>query len=377
MQQLFNLYLKNRKLAGLEIVNETKFLKIVQFWFGYFELIDDFISQNNKDFALLNNPIINKSILYSFDVLEKKNNSYIPNVNKVKQSILGNFSFGKKGILPGGLSNSISEKIQFKLLYYKLDKLHIEINQNFKINFYNDCLNHFDHQIVDLFKLIIPEIFFSYEFKSTFKLPTNLKGSPLSFLDFNYNYIKLLLQPINIEITGIQHGGYYGEWTDNPYEVYEKSISDIYYGWGFFDRNIVQNRFKKKLYKFRKSEGIFWFGRHSGYLPKRIKFGNNYCLHNYDVNHIEFFNSFFEKFSFKFLPHPSTNPSIYSKIISNTNFVYTSNSIQYVANAKLIVFDCLSHTLMYYCLYNKLPFIIVLDKWPITGLSISALEFYN
>ena len=32
---------------------------------------------------------------------------------------------------------------------------------------------------------------------------------------------------------------------------------------------------------------------------------------------------------------------------------------------------------MYFCLYNRIPFIIVLEKWPINELSFSAMEFYS
>ena len=32
---------------------------------------------------------------------------------------------------------------------------------------------------------------------------------------------------------------------------------------------------------------------------------------------------------------------------------------------------------MYYCLFNRIPFIIVLDQWPLKGLSASAMGFYE
>jgi hypothetical protein len=377
MIQLFKLYLKNRSVSGVEIVNETKFVQVVQFWFEYLCFTYDFILHKNKDITLLNNPLISKSILYSLDVLEKNENLYCPHENKIKQAIIGLFSFGDKGYMPGGISNQYIDKIQFKLLYNKLAVLKIEINHTFKTNFFNECMIHFDYQTVKLLKEIVPDIFFSSGLTSTKSLPYVLKGSPLCFLDFHYNYIKLLLQPRNIEIIGVQHGGYYGEWIDNPYEKFEKNISDFYYGWGFFNKNIVQNRFKKIPKKIGEREGVFWFGRQTGYVSKSLNFGNYYGNHNQDVNHIDFFYTFFKNHCFKFLPHPNTNPPIYKKVIDKSKYIYARDSIQYVANAKLIVFDCLSHTLMYYCLYNKIPFIIVIDKWPITGLSSSAVEFYD
>lgn len=233
MIQLFKLYLKNRSVSGVEIVNETKFVQVVQFWFEYLCFTYDFILHKNKDITLLNNPLISKSILYSLDVLEKNENLYCPHENKIKQAIIGLFSFGDKGYMPGGISNQYIDKIQFKLLYNKLAVLKIEINHTFKTNFFNECMIHFDYQTVKLLKEIVPDIFFSSGLTSTKSLPYVLKGSPLCFLDFHYNYIKLLLQPRNIEIIGVQHGGYYGEWIDNPYEKFKKILVIFIMGGGF------------------------------------------------------------------------------------------------------------------------------------------------
>lgn len=377
INNFFPLYIKIREASGIKLVNETKFVQVVQFWFDYLNYINDFILHKNKDIDLLNNSLIRKSILYALDILEEKENISIPNENELKQIIIGSFSFGKTGYLPAGVSNRISDKIKFKLLLNKISSLKIKIDQDFKKAFYDACSIHFDLKTVKVLEQIVPDIFFSTGLASSTGLPCILKGSPLSFFDYHYNYLKLLLQSIEIKIVGVQHGGVYGEWKDNPYEKFEEKISDTYYGWGFFDNNIVQNRFKKNLKQVGDRDCIFWFGRNDFYVSKNVDFGNEYGEHNQDVNHIEFFYNFFKKLDFKFLPHPRLSHLIYKKIIEESRYVYTNDSIQFIANAKLIIFDCLSHTLMYYCLFNKIPFVIVIDKWPITGLSSSAMEFYN
>ena len=377
MIQFYTIYLKTRSLSGVKLVNENKFIQVIQFWFDNLNLINDFIVHKNKDITLLKNPLIRKSILYALDVLEENKNLSYQHENKIKQAILGSFSFGSKGFLPGGVSNIFVDKFQFKLLYNKLAGLKIKINIDFKKTFFNECMINFDPKTLILLKGLVPDIFFSTGLISNGNLPYKLKGSPLSFFDFHYNYLKLLLQHRDVELIGVQHGGYYGEWKDNPYEKFEKNISNVYYGWGFFNQNVVQNRFKRNSKQVGKKEGVFWFGRHHGYVPQSLYFGNQYAIHNLEVNHIAFFYTFFKNHEVKFLPHPSKNPPIYQQVIDKSNYVYVSDSIKYVANAKLIVFDCLSHTLMYYCLFNKIPFVIVVDKWPITGLSPSALEFYD
>ena len=377
MNTFFTLYLKNRSVSSVTLINETKFVQVVEFWFDYFDFINDFILHKNKDIALLNNPLVSKSILYAFDVLEENKILIRPKQNVIKHAIIGSFCFGKIGHLPGGVSHRIGDNIQFRSLYHKLACLEIDINLEFKKNFFKDCMIHFDSKTIEILAEIVPDIFFSSGLTTNGSLPYVLKGSPLSFFDFHYNYLKLLLQHRDVELIGVQHGGYYGEWKDNPYEKFEKNISNVYYGWGFFNQNVVQNRFKRNSKQVGKKEGVFWFGRHHGYVPQSLYFGNQYAIHNLEVNHIGFFYTFFKNHEVKFLPHPSKNPPIYQQVIDKSDYVYVSDSIQYVANAKLIVFDCLSHTLMYYCLFNKIPFVIVVDKWPITGLSPSALEFYD
>lgn len=377
MDDLFKLYLKSRTVSGVKLINETKFVQVVQFWFNYLTYINDFILNKNKDIALLNNSLINKSILHAIEVLEVNENLTSQNENNFKQKLIGLFSFGKTGYLPGGVSSRIVDKIQFKLLFNKIAGLKIETNQDFKKDFFKECAIHFDLKIVKVLEQIVPDIFFSSGLASAVSLPYLLKGSPLSFLDFHYNYLKLLLQPRIVKITGVQHGGFYGEWKDNPYEKFEQTISDFYYGWGFFNHNIVQNRFKKNSKQIVKREGVFWFGRCYSYVSKNMNFKNQYEQHIQEMNHIAFFYKFFKNYNFKFLPHPSINPFIYKEVIDKSNYVYISDSIQYVSKAKLIVFDCLSHTLIYYCLFNRIPFVIVVDKWPVTDLTPGGLEFYN
>ena len=112
-------------------------------------------------------------------------------------------------------------------------------------------------------------------------------------------------------------------------------------------------------------------------MVQKVNFGNDISEHYKDTQHIQFFYDYFKEFDLKFLPHPRNSLSIYKDIIDNSINVYVKDSTSYVANAKLIVFDCLSHTLMYYCLFNRIPFVIVLNQWPLKGLSVSGNEFYE
>lgn len=370
-------YLETRKSSSLNLVNETKFLHVITLWFNYFDYTLDFIHNNDKDIFLLNNDLIKKSILHSFDVYDNQG-CYRSTENKgFFNNFLSFFLFGKKGYLPSGVSTKIIHKIKFKLLLYRVEKLGINVNYELKNAYFEECNKRFDQQTISVLRDIIPDVFFASGLISYFNLPYTLIGSPLSFLDFNYSYLKLLLQSKKVNIIGIQHGGAYGEWENNPYENYEKKISDSYYGWGLFEQNIIQNRFKRNKVIDAKQKGIFWFGRIESYLPIKVNFGNEIFEHYKDIQHIEFFYNYFKEFDLNFLPHPRKSLPIYKDIINNSINVFVKDSMSYVANAKLVVFDCLSHTLMYYCLFNRIPFIIVLDQWPCKGLSVSGNEFYE
>lgn len=369
-------YLKIRKSSSINLVNETKFLHVVTFWFNYFNFTNDFFIGQNKDIDLLNNDLVRKSIFHFLDVFDKKCDIKTDGNTTLSNKIAACFLFGKKGYLPSGVSVKLSDKIKFKLLFYKVNILKIKIDSKFKNDYFEECYSSFDKETVTILKLIIPDVFFASGLMSNTNLPNILKGSPLCFFDFNYNYLKLLLQPKKVQIIGFQHGGVYGEWQNNPYEIYEKSVSDFYYGWGFFENNVVQNRFKKLKNVFPEKEGLFWFGRDECYLPTTVDFGNSILSHFKEVNHIEFFYDFFKKFNFKFLPHPRNGSDVYEKILDQTFYDSTDDSANYVLNAKLVLFDCLSHTLLYHCLFNEIPFLIFLDKWP-TELSERASDFYT
>jgi hypothetical protein len=370
-------YLFLRRDFKIHLVNESKIIEVVALWFDYFNYTLDFIHNNQKDVSLLNSVLIKKSILYSFDIFEDDFTFQNNKNNCLLKDLLSYFLFAKVGYLPAGLGDKKLEKLKFKLLSYKIENLKIVVNSEFKFAYFEYCNKIFDQKIISVLREIIPDSFFATRLIKDYNLPYILKGSPLSFLDFNYNYVKLLLQPKNVKIIGIQHGGVYGEWNNNPFEDYEKRISDSYFGWGLSQHNIIQNRFKKKKISSLEQTGVFWFGRNKYYVPQAVDFGNVLFENLANVNHIKYFYDFFQDFNVQLLPHPRLSNPIYRQIFDPEKIISTVDSISHVSNARLIIFDCISHTLMYYCLFNKIPFVIVVDKWPIIGLSSSAVKFYE
>lgn len=370
-------YLSLRKEFKIHSVNESKIIEVVAFWFDYFNYTLDFILNNKKDICLLKDDLIKKSILYSFDVLEDNFSFQSTKKHSLLKKSICYLLFGKVGYLPAGFSEKKIEKLKFKLLYFKIENLKIEVNSEFKFAYFEYCKKICDQKTVSILREIIPDIFFATRLIKDYNLPFILKGSPLSFFDFNYNYLKLLLQPKKIKIIGIQHGGVYGEWNCNPFENYEKRISDSYFGWGLSENNIIQNRFKKNYISKLKQTGVFWFGRNKYYVPQVVDFGNLLFENLNNVNHIQFFYDSFQEFNVKLLPHPRLSHPIYRHIFDDEKIISTVDSISYVSNARLIIFDCLSHTLMYYCLFNKIPFVIVVDIWPVKGLSPNGIKFYE
>ena len=387
---LYNIYVSVRNNNEISFVNDEKLLKIITFWINYF----CFACQNMKRLELnLNNwdlSAIKKSILYAENIYNKTSENNL--IKKEKKRIKILFYFinlifplnTNKGILPGGLSGSILDFINFYVLLQKIRKAKIIIDTKFKKQFLEEANKYLDNYEYNMLLALLPEVFFSRGLSKHYHFPNNLIGSPNSFLDNNYNYIKLLLGNRKVSIIGIQHGGGYGEWDYNPYEKYEQSISEIYYGWGLAKNNILQNRYHNSIKKGdRRDNKIYWIGRDGTLFNGTECFSfDSYTNHLNDVSHIAYFANIFDKYDIIFCPHPRNGNSIYKHIaLFNKDEQLKTNkngkTDNIIRNCKLVIFDCLSHTLMYECIYFEIPFVIFLNEFPVDGLSEKALSFFN
>jgi hypothetical protein len=374
MNQNFNIYVNCRKKHGIYLFNEVILIKVVSIWFRYFEYVIDIYEKNSFEFSNLLNDNVKKSI---FNALEKKSK-----INHKENKLKNFFSLflyilfvREKGVISGG-SRSKFNTLNFFLLNCKLKNTDIQLNNDFKDDFLIECQKYYSKEMAEIVREIIPNEFFSESFSENISLPKYIIGSPVSFLDFNGIYLRLLLQPFKLKLVGFQHGGAYGEWMNNEIESFEKSVCNEYYGWGLMDLNIIQNKYKR-YQRNNNGNSIFWIGRDLVYASEKTNFHSEMNEHFLEFDHINFFRQKLIKFSILFMPHPRSGVHKYSSFFSNDEVIKFENTEYGIARfGKLVIFDCLSHSLLYFCIYNKIPFIILLKFIPLNHLTIKAKKFY-
>lgn len=384
---LFEIYSTIRKQEDLAFLNEDKLLLVIQYWFNHFIFMIHNINKNNLSVSEDDVAALQRSILYApYIGVDYSEKSFFKKPKKIISylSFIINFLFiskfynAKVGILPGGLSGSFADRQKYRLFLLKMQYAKVSINYEFKAQFIKQASLVLENDQTNLLLKLIPELFFATGLKEKYRLPLEYKGALNCFLDNNYNYFKILLYEKKVHLTGIQHGGCYGEWMINPFEKFELEISDIFYGWGLSTNNISQNRFPVLLNNEAiKKDRIYWIGRDKCRFEgiNSLSF-EGYEDHINEVSHIRFYRKLFDNYEIAFLKHPRNSHSIYKDIFPSKNNQNT-NSETLISNAKLVIFDSMCHTLMYYCIFFEIPFVILLNKFPVNGLSEKALEFYS
>ncbi len=375
MNNLIDIYKSCRKENNIWLVNEIYFLKVVEFWFRYFEYVIDIYEEEGIEITNLLNPNLKKSIFNAFDSNKLFHKEKKSKIEKIFKLILFNLYKTRNGFIYGG-SRSKIQSLNCYLLKNRLESVKVNINLNFKNEFLLESGKYHSSIKVQLIDQIIPFEFFAESLNKKIHLPTNILGSALTFLDFNGVYLKLLLQPNLIKIIGFQHGGAYGEWRVNEIETFEKSISNEYFGWGLMNQNIVQHRYKK-YNRGKKANLILWIGRDKFRYSNNTKFHLEMGKHFLEFEHIKFFKDKLKEFPILFLPHPRGEVSYYNSIFNNIDIIKFQDTEKNIAKfANLVIFDCLSHSLIYFCIHNKIPFIILLKEIPLKNLTKKACDFY-
>lgn len=273
--------------------------------------------------------------------------------------------FTNKIYLPG--SNHITNKIKFIIsqfaIIYLIDSIKINYDAlaRFKKSIHNLNLNKLDKKL--LIDLLPTEFFIEKKILSK-NLSLNLIGSPISLRD--KQLIKLLAYDRNINLIGIQHGCNYGLYKINNIEKFERLISDRYLYWLISNNNVKISRYKNCTNNsiFNKSE-IYWIGRPviSKYFSEQIPVLNS-LRKNTNLKNINFIYSNIKDINFKLIPHIHKNSSIfYSDIEKKYLFRPNIRLETYLKkNAKILIFDVINSSLIYFAIASSIPFLVVCDK---------------
>ena len=370
IEDIFKLYVNGLSLFNLKHRNESKILVFFRYWLIYFEyLIQNDTEINNKT---LSNNLTLYQIKYN-NALHRENLR-----NKILKNILKHLSlikFFNVGILPGGRSDKKLSRLSNLFLSAELLNTKYEINTDFKEYFFLKAKNILNEKEYDFLLMLIPQILFSklnnYYFDT---LPTIFRGSPACLMTDNYLYLPILFHNKEVKIIGIQHGGGYSEWRNRTSENMEKSISDIFYSWSFGEPLITQNRFKINYKSKRKH--ITWIGREIVSWKNTHNFIDDAEEHFKNFKHLKYFINKLNFFKIVFLPHPNNKNYEYNNLFINFNNINLDKD-EIIQNSKIVIFDCLSHTLLFRCLLSNIPFIILLDELPFLDLTNNSLVFYK
>ena len=283
--------------------------------------------------------------------LQKKNKKPKENFKRKIISLFSFFNFLSHGTLPGGQKNNPSffDRVLTIFLYSILKKKKVSINESLKKTFFLNITSLLDSETHKTLCNLMPDFFFSNIIRSN--LPTQYSGSMAVAFDAPFN--KIFFQDPPPHIIGYIHGGFYGEFLNNRFETLEKIITDVYFGWGLEDKNIVQNRFAIKKPSSKEIKKLFLVGSApTNELTKSYFLGLEEI--SYDADN--FSNNFLsENIEINYLIHPS----------NNTNNKISFNDLENSqVNNGLFIFDRPGHTMLYKCIYEGLPFILIYnDSW--------------
>jgi len=215
---------------------------------------------------------------------------------------------------------------------------------------------------VELFATLLPVEFYSEP----------VSGSLVEFVSAVHgNVYEILANPFIFlsgetppKIFGYQHGGVYGEWQDNYLEQAEISVYDQYWGW--LEKGVT--RFNKPLIGFfclrKKSiEQVMWVAR--PHIGTNVSGSFSYLNHLQDLTSISYISravpSLPVPVSLKL--HPRSSPGQYQQALEDAIVRREWRMPEKILNdSYLVLLDCHSHTLFYFCLKYRLPFLLVAPR---------------
>lgn len=347
----------------------------INHWFYIFDQIIFYHSDELPYNFKINNVITLVNILST-------NEKYVPGIKSKIIDFFELFNFPFTLILLENIiypaiysQNKIKFLDNFRLFFQGL-LINQKFNHNLKKSFENLVRkSSFSYHLQDLLISCAPNSFFceSIIYDGSHKI--NLYCSPQIFLEFNFLSRFILIK--NINIVGLQHGCGYGLFNKFPSLDYEKSISNKYLGWGFLEDNIVQTRFGRA--KSSSKSSIYWIGRAQ---PPKISQGLDgediYNITYYNVESIDFIENLFSKcnLNFVFLAHPHNSHYYYNQSIlqNSPKFSYV-NSESLICLNDIVIFDTFTSTLIYYCLHNRIKFLIISSSDLLLNATTRYLNF--
>ena len=223
-----------------------------------------------------------------------------------------------------------------------------------------------DNEIAKI-KEKIPVIFYSKDIHQPFiNRKIYIKGSSASFLEYN-GIENVFLFNTKLKIEGHQHGGGYDIFKIDYFVDYEKLLSDIFYGWGFSQKNKHQPRFKK-LAKIENTKCVekrvlwiedsiipdFYFYT----MPHHYYQSVNKKTKNYIFDEL---NN--EKIKYSSLFHPTSNSDLYKNLRKDDYFLKGKGlSEDIIQTNDILLFDNCGATLIHLAIENNIVMFMIISR---------------
>ena len=372
--------------------NNNKINKIFDFWFLRF---DHFINLNNKytlkDLEEVLKKSQNKNVIYAINQILNGNKRFFFNKRKYNNyfiklvlNLFFKFSFFKYLIISGG-------ETKYTKLNDLISNLWIRafINSNF-MNFDFSTANKKKIEFIELLKVhniykqkeinflknYLPVLFF-YTRKHIILKKLKIFGSLDNFLN-DYNYLKFFLIIENLKLIGTMHGSGYGQFKKHLTEKFEKNISDEFIFWFPFNKSKFIGRYTLNT-KIKNSEhNIFWIGKNNFNEFDKIDLPDQYKHQKYE-DHLDYIDRELNKIeNIFFVTGKNNNKELW--LPSNITILNKNIKIETQINNKsdILIFDCISQTLLYFAIKFSIPFIIIIfekNVSEITGLTDEFKKF--
>lgn len=223
-----------------------------------------------------------------------------------------------------------------------------------------------DNEIAKI-KEKIPVIFYSKDIHQPFiNRKIYIKGSSASFLEYT-GIEKVFLFNTKLKIEGHQHGGGYDIFKIDYFVDYEKLLSDIFYGWGFSQKNKHQPRFKK-LAKIENTKcvekRVLWI--EDGIIPDFFFYTMPH--HYYQSVNKKTKNYIFdelnnEKIKYSSLFHPTSNSDLYKNLRKDDYFLQGKGlSEDIIQTNDILLFDNSGATLIHLAIENNIVMCMIISR---------------
>ena len=330
---------------------------ILKFWLTNLFVINDKYELPSKRILNIQKWFFNHIQLDHKRDRERHKRKTKKNLKREFVDVLSFIPFFCNSLLPGGqsLNPSFIEKLLSMTLLKKLERVPISMNKKLRDNFFSSISIFVEKSTLEIIESHIPDFFFNNVIYK--KLPLKYTGSMSVIFDELLPYNKIFFQKHPPYISGHIHGGFYGEYLKNRNEDLEKSVADKYVGWGLEKHNIIQNRFQVVKTNDKIIKKLFLIGA----APKNILLDSYYDgFDSITDDSDSFMHELKENLDIHYIKHPSIDGIENNFIFQNSSY-YSEVDENDISNS-LFIFDRPGHTTLYKCIYEGIPFMMILNK---------------